>query len=182
MYKNYRGADLRYANLTGVNLTNADLTGANLRGADLVNANLTGADLTGANLIGADLTDVVFDETTKGIKMQCPESGEFIGYKKAYDYSNDVAPRIVTLRIPAEAKRSSATTNKCRCSEAEVLSITDIGGNNVNDVVYSWYDPSFGYKVGEYLKIDDFDEDRWKECASGIHFFMDIELAKSYRL
>ena len=62
------------------------------------------------------------------IPMTCPEKGEFTGYKKArvsgidlgLAYDQDV---IVELKIPEEAKRSSALGRKCRCSEAEVVAI-----------------------------------------------------------
>lgn len=65
----------------------------------------------------------VIDEVTKRgiIPMACPYEGEFIGYKKCRDVNgNDV---IVTLRIPAHAKRSSALSKECRCSEAVVVDI-----------------------------------------------------------
>ncbi len=80
---------------------------------------------------------------------------------------------IVKLRITEDAKRSSATSRKCRCSKAEVLSITTFDGEEVKDgVAYSKWDSSFVYRVGKTVKVSDFDEDRWNECSTGIHFFM----------
>lgn len=75
---------------------------------------------------GVDAALEVIDEVTKRgiIPMACPYEGEFIGYKKCRDVNGSDA--IVTLRIPAHAKRSSAWGDKCRCSEAIVEDIRKI--------------------------------------------------------
>ena len=98
--------------------------------------------------------------------MVCPEEGSFIGYKKAGGY-------IVKLEILSEAKRSSATTRKCRCSKAKVISITNLDGTP-SDVksVASNYDSEFIYNLGETVEVPNFDTNRWNECAPGIHFFI----------
>ena len=113
-----RGADLRRANLYGAFLLNADLSGADFRSANLLNADLSGADLHNADLRGADLCDADLRsaKNVPYIPMVCPEEGDFIGWKKAESNKNKV---IVKLHIPFDAKRSSATTRKCRCSKAE---------------------------------------------------------------
>ena len=38
--------------------------------------------------------------------------------------------------------------------------------------IASDYNNDFIYRVGESVSVDDFDEDRKKECAPGIHFFI----------
>ena len=88
-----RGANLCDANLRGANLCDADLRGANLcdanlRGADLHDANLRGADLCGADLCGANLRDANLRgaENIPFIPYSCPDTGSFIGYKKANGY------------------------------------------------------------------------------------------------
>jgi uncharacterized protein YjbI with pentapeptide repeats len=166
---NLRGADLREANLSG-----ADLYGANLSGADLCGADLRGADLRGADLCGADLREATYDETTAMYALACPEKGAFIGYKKAGGY-------IIELQIAEDAKRSSATSRKCRCSKAKVLSITNLDGSKTElKQVCSNYTPDFIYKLGETVEVNDFFEDRWKGCAPGIHFFITREEAVNY--
>ena len=30
------------------------------------------------------------------------------------------------------------------------------------------------------MKVSDFDENRWNECSTGIHFFINREMAKQY--
>ena len=165
---NLRGADLRDANLCGADLRDANLCGANLRGADLRDANLYGADLC-----GADLRGVRHDERTAFYAMQCPEKGAYIGYKKA-------GGKIVELEIQEDAKRSSATTRKCRASKAKVLSITSIDGKEHFEEAKSNYDNSFVYEVGETVEVKDFDENRWNECSAGIHHFITREEAERY--
>ena len=169
---NLRGGNLRNANLSGGNLRNANLSGgnlcgANLRGADLCDADLCGADLHNADLRGAKNTDkIAWNAYTAFYPLQCPETGSFIGYKKAAD-------KIVMLEICADAKRSSATSRKCRCSKAKVLSITHLDGSDSGlTEVRSNYSKEFVYRVGEIAEAPDFDENRWEECTAGIHFFI----------
>ena len=169
-----RGAVLSGAGLRGADLSGADLSGAGLRSADLSGADLSGADLSGAGLSGAVLKDVRHNERTAFFALACPEEGAFIGYKKAHGY-------IVKLLILDDAKRSSATTRKCRCSKAEVISITNADGSDAGrTAISSDHDPAFMYAVGAKVEVEDFDEDRWNECAPGIHFFITRDEAVMY--
>ena len=163
---NLYGADLYGADLCGANLRDANLSGADLRGADLSGADLSGADLRGADLSGAENTDsVIWNLYTSFYPLQCPEKGSYTAYKKANGL-------IVELEIPADALRSSATSRKCRASKATVVSITDIEGDPAGDSVASDYNPDFMYRVGEMVSVDNFDTNRWNECAPGIHHFI----------
>ena len=169
---NLWGANLSRTDLRGANLSAADLSRADLSAADLSRADLSGANLSGANLSGADL---------RGAKIYwpfvCPEKDSFIGYKKCRD------DLIVELEIPEDALRSSATTKKCRCSKAKVLSITNLDGSEANaEYALSKNDSEFLYKVGEVVSVDNFDTNRWNECSTGIHFFMTREEAVDYYL
>ena len=173
------GANLRSADLSGADLSGADLSGADLSGADLRSANLRSADLRSANLSGADLSganllNVRYDECTGFFALVCPEEGSFIGYKKANGH-------IVKLRITEDALRSSATSRKCRCSKAEVLSITTLDGEDDGlTSIPSNYDSDFIYRVGTTVEVEDFETDRWDECAAGIHFFITRQEAVQY--
>ena len=42
------------------------------------------------------------------------------------------------------------------------------------------HDKDFIYKVGEVVSVEDFCEDRWKECGQGIHFFINRQSAVEY--
>ena len=160
-----RNADLRCANLSDANLRDADLRGANLRCANLSNADLSDADLCNADLCEASIDQMMWNIYTVFYPLQCPESGSYIGYKKA-------SGLVVELEIPADARRSSATSRKCRASKAKVLSITDINGNPAGGQVKSNYDPNFVYAIGETVEVTDFDDNRWNECSTGIHHFI----------
>ena len=88
---------------------------------------------------------------------------------------------IVKFGIPADALRCSATGRKCRCSKAKVISITNIDGTDANvDYATSIRDSTFIYKVGETVKVDDFDTNRCNECSTGIHFFITRQEAVDY--
>ena len=147
---------------------------ANLSSADLSSADLRYADLSSADLRYTDLRKVKHNEGTGFLLLQCPSEGAFIGWKKADGC-------IVKLMITETAKRSSATTLKCRCSEAKVLEIQDMDGNKLElSEIASDRDSTFVYKVGEIVRVDDFDDNRWKGCSAGIHFFVARESAVQY--
>ena len=171
MKANLRGADLCGVNLCKADLCGADLCGVNLRNANLCNADLRNANLRYADLCGADLCNAV---NVPFIPYACPDFGKFIGYKKASGY-------IVELEIPEDAKRLSATTRKCRCNKAKVLRILNYD-RTVADVteVRSNYNSAFVYKVGDIVSVDNFDEDRFNECSTGIHFFINFQEAVDY--
>ena len=170
-YANMYGAFCCYANLNGVDLRNADLREANLFRANLKDANLFGVNLKNANIINAEISE----NTKIDYPIACPETGSFIGYKKAG------CEKIVKLQICEDAKRSSATTKKCRCSKALVLAIENMDGSDSGlQEIESHFDPCFIYRVGEIAEVYNFDNDRWRECASGIHFFMDRQDAVEY--
>ena len=169
-----QGANLTGAYLKDADLMSADLSDAYLSGADLSGANLSDADLSGAYLSGANLKEVKYNETTAFFALTCPEEGEFIAWKR-------VGKVIVKLRVPAEARRSSATTRTCRCEYAEVLALHNIDGTpyNGDKVVNKSYVETI-YKVGEIVHPDSWDEDRWNECSHGIHFFITRDEAVRY--
>ena len=180
-----RSANLSEADLSNANLSEAYLEGANLRGTNLCRAYLSGAnlnnatlcraDLSDANLRWADLSDANLSEAKLDWPLVCPEKGSFVGYKKCRDNL------IVELEIQEDALRSSATTKKCRCSKAKVLSITNLDGSEANvEYAVSKKDSGFRYKVGEVVSVDDFDTNRWNECSTGVHFFMTREEAVRY--
>ena len=172
------GADLRYADLSDANLRRADLRGANLIGADLSDANLSNADLSDANLRYADLSGIKYNYLSIGLNLVCPSEGSYIGYKKAK--TKDKEEVIIKLLITEDALRSSATTRKCRCSKAKVLSITSLDGTKSYNEAYSKRDITFIYKVGETVEVKDFNTNRWKECSTGIHHFITRKEAVEY--
>ena len=174
------GANLCGANLHGANLCGADLRGADLRHADLCDACLHGADLHGANLCDADLChvdlrDANHVELSIAKTSILPDESDIIGWKKAYvDDTMPPKPVIVKLLIPADAQRSNGTGRKCRASTARVLDLQDKQGNSLppDTTAYSEYDTDFTYKKGETVHVENFDTNRWNECAPGIHFFI----------
>ena len=158
------------------NLCSADLRSANLRSAYLRSADLRSASLCSANLYGADLrsADLRGAKNIPFVAYACPEFGSFIGYKKAQS-------KIVELEILEDSKRLSATGRQCRCDKAKVIGIYDYE-HNLLDIqeVESDRDVSFIYRVGEIVSVDDFDDNRWNECSTGIHFFINFQEAVNY--
>ena len=167
-------ADLRWADLSGADFRGTELREADFRGTDLREAELREADLRGADFRGADLREADLEGADIYCPIACPESGSFIGYKSAGGY-------IVKLRILEDAKRSSATSRKCRCDKAEVVAIENSDGTVASvDSVKSNHDRRFIYRIGEVVCVDNFDNNRWNECAAGIHFFITRDEAVRY--
>ena len=170
---NLSEAHLSKANLTGANLSEANLSWADLYEANLYEANLSKANLFGAGLAGAlNIDTLSWNSNTEFYPLQCPETGTYTAYKKANNL-------IVELEIPYDALRSSATSRKCRASKARVISITDLAGHPAGDRVLSDYahSPKIEYIVGQTIEIPNFDTNRWRECAPGIHHYITREEA-----
>ena len=180
---NLTRANLTRANLDGANLTRANLTRANLGGASLIRASLTRANLTRANLTRANLDGANLDgaqNVSELVQAQCsivPQDGTFVGWKKFI--SGDIG----AVLIPVTAKRSNATGRKCRAEFVETLAIYAPGcekARPASEVAVSQHDGKTTYKVGEITRCDVWCEDRFKECAGGIHFFLTRIEAENY--
>lgn len=173
-------ADLRCADLSGADLRDTDLSGADLRCADLRDTDLRRADLSGADLRGVKNAKLVFERM-----CICPQEGSFIAWKQA-NYCDDdgyIHECVVKLEIPADAKRSNGAGRKCRASKSRVMGIETIDGKPLDGSirVFSDYDEDFTYTNGFMVEpTEPFCENRWEECASGIHFFITREEAVAY--
>lgn len=123
------------------------------------------ADLSGADLSGAK---------NLFLPIACPDTGEFTAWEKC------AGGTIVQLLIPADAKRSSATSRRCRASKAVVIAAYDKDGNEIDSAVSNYYN-TVVYRTGETVEFaNGFDDNRWNECAPGIHFFITREEAENY--
>ena len=170
-----------YANLNRSDFGRALVYYSSMQFAILRYANLKMAEFYCVETYGADFHDVASDENVRLPGIICPEKGSFIGFKKARCITGEyMEPCIVKLEILEDALRSSATTRKCRCSKAKVLSITTLDGEPLDCEAFSDHDASFKYRVGEILEVSNFDTNRWNECAPGIHFFITRQEAVDY--
>ena len=145
---------------------------ANLYSADLRSANLYSADLSSANLYSADLRSAKNIEQADAITRIIPD-GDIIGWKRCSE-------GIVKLLIPAKAKRSNATGRKCRAEYAVDKGHFTFDGKRTRKEFTSTYDRDFVHKVGETIKPNNWDENRWAECSSGVHFFITRWEAENY--
>ena len=176
-----RDANFSMANLYRANLDDADLADADLTDADLYRANLTQANLSDADLYNTNLERVILDmaylvgaKNIPYIPLACPSEGAFIGWKKVD------GEYLVKLQIPEDARRSSATSRKCRCDKALVLDITSLDGEKHYNKVVNYNYTTTVYKVGEMVYPNSFDDYRWLECSTGIHFFVNKQDAIDY--
>lgn len=125
------------------------------------------------NFTTSELIDNAFDEAM----LQHHSEGQIltedlIGYKKS------VEGDIIQLRIPKGSVVFSINNKKCRTNHAIVEKFID----STRELLHSWYNQYFSYKVGQEIIIDDFDMKYNVECGSGIHFFRTIEEAEAYHI
>ena len=173
-YSSVENALFDGCSMHGANFENANMRTASFRFCDMSDCNIKGANLYGAVLENADLTNIQSDEATQWFRLRCPETGAFLGYKKC------VNDRMVQLLIPADALRTSATLPSCRCNKAKVLTIKSFDFKKNYDEAWSLVDENFEYKRGEWVEVKDFNEDRWMDSTTGIHFWMTREEAEAY--
>ena len=142
-----------------------------VKGLASMRANLRGANLRYADLRYANLRNA---KNIPYIPLECPSDGAFIGWKK-------INKILIKLEIPEDARRSSATTKKCRCDKAKVLGFYDLNSTELNiDKIINHSYNTCEYIKGEMVYPDSFDEDRWNECSHGIHFFINKQDAINY--
>ncbi len=180
----FDGADLSYSSLENAWMPNTSLRGtkfnhANIKSVNFRDCDLTNADISDANLHAAVLENAIMDgimsnEGTKYFRLRCPEEGAFIGYKKCY---ND---RLVVLYIPEDAERTSATMDSCRTNKAFVVAAMSFDGKERFKDANALVNQNFVYRVGEWVEVDDFNSDRWRDSTTGIHYWMTIEEALAY--
>lgn len=178
------GAKILDCNFFGANLYSVWFISANIGYTNFENAMINDyTDFTGA--VARHLKDMPY------IPMVCPEEGEFVAWKAVCVTTDDRddrmhhIPVLAKLLIPADAKRSSGFGRKCRASKAEVLGFYDLDGHMFDRKlcyeIHSYWHWDFNYEVGKIVEPEEpFDEDRWSECASGIHFFMNRREAIEY--
>ena len=160
--------------MRGADFRNSRMVTASFRYCDMRNDNICGANLFGAVLEFARLDGIISDESTKWFRLHCPEKGAFLAYKKC------VNDRLVQLLVPADAKRTSATRPSCRCNRAKVLTIKSFDYRESFDEAWSLVDENFAYRNGPWVEVKDFNEDRWQDSTTGIHFWLTREEAKRY--
>lgn len=163
-----------HTSLQGANFADADLGGATFRYCNLTGSHMEGANLLRANFEFATMDAITSNDATRFFRLYCPETGPILGYKKCCNN------RIVQLLIPADAKRSSATGPTCRCNKAKVLSIKSFDCTEEFDEAWSFVDPNFVYPVGQWVEVPDFNEDRWMDSTTGIHFWLTRQEAMDY--
>ena len=175
---NFYGAGFDKCNFNEAHLFESNFCEAYFENCSFVEANLNSADFRNAEFENCDLTDISYDELTAGIALACPEQGPFVAFKKAHLYNGDRC--IVKMYVPADAKRSSATSRKCRVSRAKVVAVYRMDGSLVRQNAYSNHTSSFVYKPGSIVSVKNFDPNRWNECSTGIHCFITQKEAEQY--
>lgn len=185
------------------NLRRIHFRGCTFHGCSFINCDLNkthfscSSSIVATNFVCCDLDQVhlpdIFvpfavtqSENAPYIPMVCPDEGSFIGYKKAWAIEDgNQYPVLITLRIPAEARRTSGFGRKCRCDKATVVKMEWLSPKEHSrqsvPMARSIFDEHFVYIKGKKVKPrNGFCTDRWDVCSAGIHFFMNKREAIDY--
>lgn len=171
----FTGSRFEHVNFDSANLQKAILKNCDMRYANFHNADCRGTKFSCTIMECSNHEGIIIDDATENYRMHCPEKGAFLGYKKCF---NDL---LVTLLIPADARRVCSTTRPCRCDKAKVINITSFDYKEHYKEAWSLCaSTDFKYTLGEYVYPDSFNPDRWMESTHGIHFWMTPEEAIAY--
>lgn len=182
-HTSFRGCIFHGCSFIGCDLSKAHFS----RSSNIVNSSFRKCDFDRIELPELFIPDEIsISENVPYIPMVCPDEGEFIGYKKAWAIDNGMRyPVLITLRIPADARRSSGFGRKCRCDKATVVKMEwlspEAHSHPEVPMARSTFDEHFIYTEGKEVKPrNGFCEDRWDVCSGGIHFFMNKQEAIDY--
>lgn len=114
-----------------------------------------------------------------------------VGWKKVRKQGIYGLPLIAKLHIPVNAQMRSPENHKCRTSRAKVVALyaynprsfgstPSIGKPLPKDVIaipYIESNRSIRYQAGEWVRPEYEFTKQNIECASGIHFFLDLDRA-----
>ncbi len=158
----FSNSDFRYSDFSNSYFSNSYFRNSNFRYSNFRYSNFRNSDFRNSDFRNSDFRNSKFNYRI------LPEEGKIIGYKKAGN-------EIIKLEIDCETAVGGMIGRKCRCKKAKVLEIT----NNKKEI-YSDYDNSFIYKVGEIVEVEDWNDKPYLECEKGIHFFITRQEAEDY--
>ncbi len=193
---NFQGCRLNEVSFRGASLHNCTFKHSFLNACTFRDASLDCCDMSSALIVRTDFIGARAEETSfsdayiakgnrfsasvmqsPGLRQICPATGAFDAWKIVYV---ERIPHLIHLRVPENALRSSATSRRCRCSEAKVISIRNLCTHeSVNSVTNISYCPCV-YTVGKIATPDHFNENRWDECSHGIHVLLTEREAIAY--
>ena len=114
------------------------------------------------------------------------------GFEQLFDEDKivGIGKAIIKLKIPKSKNPNNlARTNVCRkkyaqfrCTRAYVVEILDLETKKHVSQAFSILDDEFIYNVGCMVRVENFDNKLEKVNSTGIHFFLEKQLAREYLL
>lgn len=147
---------------------------------------IEGSDLSELVIEPGDLRESSVSDCALGnaneARLTIMPEGNIFGYKKVVDPKDPDRIVVARLMIPEDARRSNGLGRKCRAEKALVMEFMDGEGKEIHDLeeALSMLDSRFRYQVFRMAVPDGFEENRWRECGKGIHFFLTFEEARDY--
>lgn len=178
-----RGINIIHSNIQG-HFELSSITA--IESSDISCIRFVACEFYGAGIHNVTGLDKIPCSSARGLIPICPTEGSFVAWKKAVFYdtrnyvSNVLCECIVKLLIPEDALRSSSTTRKCLASKAKVLDIFSKTTGEKLKRAFALYDNNFVYEVGGEVSVPNFDPNRWRECAPGIHFYITEQEAREH--
>lgn len=157
----------RNSRLNNVNIIKSNLCCCDFRYTQMLEVNLTRSilidtDFSNSKLEYVKLKHIKISHTTLGLNLDYPKKGTFIVNKNVSNY-------LIKLQIPANAKKSSAITFKCKYNKARVLEIINlITERTVRSIKHEF----INYEVGKMIYVDNFYNYNWYKPSLNINFFI----------
>ena len=150
----------------------------------MADGKLTREELLSRKMVGTHVTESPLTGDKK-VWCHCPHPK--YGFMKGNDAiakveiptgSTIIRPRGNNMDYP------NVPNNKLRADQMKVTCLSTIDGKQLGDdcECASLWTPIFKYKNGEMHYPNEFDRNVQKDCSNGLHFFIDIESAKSFNL
>ena len=87
------------------------------------------------------------------------------------------------LKVLYQLQTTLSAIDEERALRGELpLEVQDLEGNVLEQAAVSDRDSDFQYIPGTVVSVPDFDENRWSECSTGIHFYITREEAVRHEL
>ena len=175
------GCQIRYTNLSDSDIdknkiVNGDIFTVTLEQTSISDNILEKTRIQNTNTLNTKLyTNNVDNESEIERPAYCPDSGQFIAWKKID------ANHILKLLVTADAKRVSLLDRSCKINKAIIIGIERPDGTKHKKEITPNYKRFQSYKTGETLVSKYFDERWWDSNGDEIRCFINRDDALKYQ-
>lgn len=149
------------------------------REVEIWNMDLTGTDLSNMEFELSSFQNTVLDHVN--LENSSVENALFDGCSlHGANFTNANLKTASFRYCDLRESNIEGANPSCRCNKAKVLTIKSFDFKENYEEAWSLVDENFVYRRGQWVKVKDFNEDRWQDSTTGIHFWMTRQEAENY--